>query len=429
MAKKKKNKTKKSSVVDVVALNKLLDLLESGNTDELQEIGSKLGLAPDEIQQSFSSARQLMEKGPDPRQIAKLPSVFQMVFILFAEKNDDDELIVDILEISKDKPVKKEAKRALHKMRSRGMDVSMPSSGGSILDRMVEEEQKPLTCQISPVASDGTMVVLLAKYTRGGVAIYQAVINDEDGLMEFQGGVIGRKQYRRIDQSISDEEKDKLLDVSYDRARTLISKAADKSREKGKTLPEQYLDASSDLGPVQQENEQELIPEELGIQVLEENLLSKTEGILELDEFEEWIPPEKIMLLVRGKLDEVEQSEIIVTEQQRLDQIERAFDTGVKEMLGDEDARKQWHDRLMSNAKFLWLKEREEEAKIVATAAWQLLEEEFEPTSSVFFGKMVRKIFPPAHQIASAMSKADDMDDDKDEDNGDDDSGNIILTP
>jgi len=196
MAKKKKNKAKKSSTFDTSSISKLIQLLQSGSVDDAQDALTKLGLGQDEFQEFFATAQGLIKKGPDPREIAKLPAVFQMAFVLFAERDDDDELIVDLLEMSTEKAIKKEAKRALHKMRSRGMDIDVPSSGGSILDRMVEEEQKPLPCQISPVASDGTMVVVLAKYTRGGVGIYQAVINDEDGLVEFQGGVIGRKQYR-----------------------------------------------------------------------------------------------------------------------------------------------------------------------------------------------------------------------------------------
>ena len=424
MAKKKKGKTKKSSAVDTGALRKLLDLLTADATDEAEDMGQKFGFVPDEFQRLVSDARQVLEKGPDPREIAKLPPVFQMAFVLFAEKDDDDDLIVDLLEISGDKAVKKEAKRALHKMRSRGIDVSVPSSGGSILDRMVEEEQKPLACQISPVASDGTMVLLLAKTTRGGVGIYQAVINDEDGLMEFQGGVIGRKQYRRIDQSISQEEKDKLLDIPYERARAILSEAADRSRAKGKPLPEKYLDASTDLGPVEKSDGQDQLPEDLKLDTRQDQLLSQAERLLSLDEFEEWIPSEDIMKLIQEKIEEVEQSKIIVGEQQRIEQIERAFDAGVKMMLEDKEKRIQWNQRLLTNARFLLEKGKEEEAKIAASVAWQLLDEEFEATSSVFFNKLARKIFSPADQIAAAMTNEFQEEEDKEED-----PGNIILTP
>ncbi len=434
MGKKKKKKKSGETFAD-----RLVKRLEQGQPGDLSGQAAMEDMSPERFEAAFSSALDMLNKGPDPRELVELPAPFQTAFLKIAEADEDDELIGDLLGMTSDKEVKKEAKRTLHRLRSRGLSVDVPDgTGPSVLDRAVEVDEKPLPCYLSPVSGDGSRMVLLARYTHGGVALHQGQMNDSEGLTEFGGGIVGRNRYRQINHDFMSDPTEALLQVEYAEARLHLARAVDLCREAGKSPPDEYLEASGDLGVIDEGDEgaappspAEVFPaEDFAEQTDQEQLLARSAELLDLPEFGGWIPDPDTIRAIDEKIKEVESSRLTINDQQRIDQVQRAIDGGVTTLLDDEEKRRRYHERLLENAVYLQRTGREEQARPAAAAAWQIVAEGFEPADSRFFDRMVKKLFRSAEEIVAHLSTPDAhpgvMDPDPDEDPS---PGNLIVTP
>ena len=432
MAKKKKKKQSKKQTASSLA-SRLVEQLKAGEPGDLASLAASEGIQADAFEAAFAASKEMFDKGPDPRRVLDLPEAFQLAFIELAAKDEDDDLIGDIYEISENKVVKKQAKRILHRLRSQGLSVEVPDdTGQSVLNRAVEEEYKPLPCHLSPVSGNGGRMVLMARYTQGGVSVHQGEMTDTEGLVQFAGGTIGRNRYRQMSQEMMADPNERLLEIDYAEARLHLALAVERCRETGKAPPNEYLEASGDLGEVNKDaappKPSELLPAD-GIGDLD-TLATEAVELLELPEFADWLPDEDTIKAIDDKIKEVESSQVAINDKQRIEQVEKAIDGGVAVLIGDEEKRRQHHDRLMENAVYLHRTGRVEQAKQAAAAAWQLLAEDFEPAQSKFFDRLLKKLFRPAEEIVAHMGEigmappADPADEP-----GEGPGGNIIITP
>ncbi len=434
MAKKKKGKLKRSGVAFA---DRLVELLERGQAGDLPAEAAAAGISPQLYDSAFSSALDMLNKGPDPRKLVELPAPFQVAFLKIAGANEDDELISDLLGMTSDKKVKKEAKRILHRLRSRGLSVDVPEEKGkSVLDRAVGAEDKPLPCYLSPVSGDGNRMVMLARYSPGGVAIHQGQMSDSEGLTEFTGGTIGRNHYRRMIQEQISNSAGAMLEVEYAEARLALARAVDLCREAGKSLPNEYLEASGNLGLVAEGDEGAALPSPAELfpagdfAEQTDQLLAMSPGLLDLPEFGDWVPDLDTLQKSEEKIGQIKSSRLTINDQQRIDQVQLAMDGGVESLLDDEDNRRRFHERLLENAVYLQRTGREEQARQAAAAAWQILTEGFKPGDSLFFDRMVKKLFHTPEEIVAQSSPPDGQPDANDPDPDEDPSpGNLIITP
>ena len=207
----KKKKKRAASFEDHLAAQ-----LEAGDPGELEPLAQKVGLDAEQFAEAFKQGRNLLEKGADPRKVLELPIAFQVAIIKLAEKEEDDDQIPDLMSMTEAGEVKKEAKRALHRMRSRGLDVSVPEeASSSVLERRVAPEDPDLPCYLSPLSGNGSRMIWLARYVRGGVGVFQVELNDLEGLVEFAGGTIGRSRYRSLSRDLLGDPKHALLEITY----------------------------------------------------------------------------------------------------------------------------------------------------------------------------------------------------------------------
>jgi hypothetical protein len=420
---KKKKKKAVASLAERLAAQ--LQKKEPGN---LAELAGAEGLSSDEFEKEFEKAIVLVA-GPDPREIVNLHSLFQVAFLHIAQQEEDEDFLNDLSSMTADTRVKKEAKRIVHKMKSRGLNVSLADGGGSsILDRKVLEEDPELPCYLTPLAGNGSRMIWLARYVRGGVAVYQAEVNDVDGLVEFSGGVLGRSRYRKIVKEMAGSEQVPLVEISYPEARQRISQSVARSRDASRPLPEGYLEASSDFP------EAAAFPlpdprETYSIDSIDNPSELQREGgkLLDLPEFADWLPDEDTIKALQARLQEVESSTVAINKQQKVEQVSKALDRAVEEMLEDEEKRKRYQDRLFEMAGHLGNSGNQEAAGLAAAAAWQLSEEGFEALQSTFFDRMVKKMFRSAEEIVEHMQT--DQPPPADEQKEDKEGGGLIVPP
>ena len=206
----KKRRKRVASFEDRLAVQ-----LKAGDPAKLESEAQKAGLDPGQFTGAFKEGCALLEKGVDPRKVIGLPLAFQVAFVKLAEEEEDDDQISDLMSMTDSGEVKKEAKRALHRMRSRGLDVSVPEeTGSSVLERRVLPEDPDLPCYLSPVSGNGSRIVWLSRYVRGGVGVFQVELNDDEGLVDFAGGTIGRSRYRSLARDLLDDPQQALLEIT-----------------------------------------------------------------------------------------------------------------------------------------------------------------------------------------------------------------------
>jgi len=422
MGKKKKKRT--ASFED-----RLADQLEAGDPKEIEPLAQKAGLDAGQFNEAFELGRTLLEKGADPRKVVELPAAFQVAFVKLAEKEEDDDQIGDLMSMTEAGDVKKEAKRALHRMRSRGLDVSVPEeTGASVLERRVAPEDPELPCYLSPVSGNGSRMIWLARYVRGGVGVFQVELNDQEGLAEFAGGTIGRSRYRSLSRDLLGDPKQALLEITYAEAWQRISAAAARSRDASRPLPEGYLDAKNTLPEPKEDAEPPPDPGSLfDREELEKNqgLIREAAELHDLDEFSDWMPDEETLKTVQSKLEEVESGQVTINEQQKIEQVQKILDQAVESLLEGQERRELYQGRLLEMAVYLKRTERPDHAQKAAVAAFQLTREDFSPAESPFFDRMTRKLFRSAEEIVKEMKNNATAEKKKPKP----DPGNLIVPP
>jgi hypothetical protein len=387
--------------------DRLASGLEAGDPGELESQAQKAGLDQEQFANAFKQGRSLLEKGADPRKVLELPIAFQVAFIMLAEKEEDDDQISDLMSMTDSGEVKKEAKRALHRMRSRGLEVSIPEeTGSSVLQRRVAPDDPDLPCYLSPMSGNGSRMIWLARYVRGGVGVFQVELNDQEGLAEFAGGTIGRSRYRSLSRDLLGDPKHALLEITYAEAWKRISAAAARSREASRPLPEGYLDAKNTLPEPKQEGAELADPRSLFDQDKlkdDQGLIREAAELHDLDEFSDWMPDEETLKTVQSKLEEVESGQVAINQQQKVEQVQKILDQAVENLLEGQERRDRYQSRLLQMAEYLQRTDRPELAQKAAAAAFQLTREDFSPPESPFFDRMTRKLFRSAEEIVKEM--------------------------
>lgn len=400
MAKKKKKKTgRKNAASPVVTLARVLD----GTQQEQQGLSAACGLGEREFAEALAAAREL-SKSPDPRRIVELPAVFQEAFLHLVVARQDEDLLGDLLAMARDKRVAKEARRLLHHLRSRGVDIDVTEPAGeSILQRQVVTEEPELDCFLSPPEADGTRFLWMARYTQGGVSVCQVAVNDTAGLSEFNAGVVGRNAYRRMVKELIADRQLPLRTISYAEARQRLAQAVELANKSGYALPEQYLKFSAEMPavhPVQLPDPRRAFtrPDDERLR----DLAGRAGELFELEEFRAWTPGEDDITALGKKFEEIESSSVIVTASQRVEQIERAIDKLVEQQVEGE-RRARLVSRLFEMADFLEASGRSEQAQICAAVAWSLEPDDSPPLESKFLERLIRRGLKSAEEIAQEM--------------------------
>lgn len=420
---------KKRSKKSATFADRLVQALEKGDAGDLASQAPHEGMTEEQFNRAFDTAAGLANRGPDPRQVAELPPPFQVAFLKLAEAEEDDEQVNDLISMTADKNVKKEAKRVLHRLRSRGLQVEADEeTGPSVLERRVAQDEPELPCYLTPVTSTGMRMVVLASFVRGGVGIYQVEINDQDGLQEFEGGVIGRSRYRELAKDMLKSQEASMVEISYGEARARIARAVERSRAAGRALPDGYLEASSNLPDPKEESSLPDPRADFADPSLGEDreLLTASASLHDHPAFGDWMPDEDVLQSFQEKLKEIESGQIAINESQKIEQVGNAMDRAVEQTL-EGDRRRVYQDRLFEMATWLKRAGEDQPARQAAAAAWQLEREDVQPLDSPFFSHLVKKMFKSPEEIVKAMT-AKQSDPQSSSSTGDEsDSGNLIV--
>ncbi|SEL96167.1 hypothetical protein SAMN05444354_11046 [Stigmatella aurantiaca] len=234
------------------------------------------------------------------------------------------------------KPVAKAAKKALYRLRSRGIAVAEAPRPPAEPPRAAEPPE-PLPALITGITGEGQRALLLGRYLRGGgIECTQAVLSDELGVLELSLVDITRGSYRRRVKETRDEGL--AVELSQEEGAARLAEAAALNLRSRTPFPTDLELALRHHG-VQPATAEPTVPapEPEDVRgVLEGHTLHET------PEISQWLPPEEELRKVVQKVDEIAASPLALSGPQREEQtlqaaraLARAFFTpGMRRLYG-----------------------------------------------------------------------------------------------
>src|SRR5512137_2554560 len=214
--------------------DRILALLRDPNVGS-QEVADETGLPRAECARAARLLVGLAKARPE--EIASLPAPLAAAVLKAAVGSGKVEVLT-ALAAAPDKVLSKEAKRALHVLRTRGVDVPEPARAPPVLAPAPVEEV--FSCFASSIDGQGERAIWSARNLPGrGVEVGQAVVSDVHGLVELQVGVLGRKEYRTFGKEIAERGQSMGVgEIDPGHARTLVLDARRRNDVSGRNPPE-----------------------------------------------------------------------------------------------------------------------------------------------------------------------------------------------
>lgn len=182
----------------------------------------------------------------DPAEIAReIPNARvaqELVGRLPVEDPSSLPLIESILASFDDKHVVKAAKKALFRLKKRGISVAdlfFDKAPGSILKPPQQEKPFAMTGPVNQAGYRGVMVVF--QRSTKGTEVALGIINDEKGMSDFVFGTVSKKRLKELKDYLT-EQAGPLVEISLPHASTILEETYKRHLEVHQEAPNDYLE-------------------------------------------------------------------------------------------------------------------------------------------------------------------------------------------
>jgi len=306
-------------------------------------------------------------------------------------------------------------KRAAYELRSKGVEVpEWEEKGASVLKPT--EKAEPVTMTTILDGTGGRALFLYLPMESSDVHIVTAWFDDSDGFKDYQGGDAPRGSARTFKKKLESEKEYPFYRVPVEYAAYLLDRAAATTAKKGLATPPGYADTRTmlrkyltDYAPPEPRS---LISEEPEASDARESM-----NLFDIPTFMSWAPDVESLESCGMKLDQALASTLVISEAQRMEQIEKAFEDSAATFLTGE-TRSKLTERLNDTARVYAFNGEVEKAKWALATATEINAEGSLP---LFVVEMFRRAFPDIHkdQLRDGTPKSD----------GAPDSGSGIIIP
>jgi hypothetical protein len=261
------------------------------------------------------------------------------------------------------KPGRKALRKALHRLRSRGVEVesAQPTAVVARLPEIDESIEAALVSALDPRGS--RMAYLVASHPAGGARIYEAVLDDVRGIVEFSVYDTGRSKARKFLRELSGRARGGLIEIEPNSLRALLVHAAEQ-QPADRPAPRSFVEHRSQLGleaagttPADQ------VAAALGGAARDETgRLDRLVKLVRERELGPWPPPLETLRRVAEPLSEETGGKLIISgaaKQERRIQLL----AGAAADIFDQSFAQATATRLRETAFVLWRSEREEDAQ------------------------------------------------------------------
>jgi len=288
-------------------------------------------------------------------------------------------------------------RRAAHRLRSQGLEVpDWEERGRPVLKPLRKDE--PLAFATIPDGEGKQVVFICLPLESGLVHLGQGILDENKGLEEYNGSESTRSGAKAVLKSIRSQEKIKLFEIPFGHASRLLEEAARIASRNNSAISRDYAgirtliaEYADSYRPPEPES---LIDGEVTL-----NDAREAVGLLDHYTMQSWAPDPVSVKLCRQKLEVALTSTLVISESQRMEQVEKALHDSARSYLESEEGRN-FIERLKRAARLLAGNGETALARQAVAAARQLESAEGVPYLAV---EMFRKIFP---DIAEAMKQA-----------------------
>ena len=261
------------------------------------------------------------------------------------------------------KAARKGLRRALHRMRSRGFDLQSESIEERVA-RLPSIDESIEGALLSPLDPRGSrMVYLVASHPSGGARVYEALIDAQEGVIEFRTYDTGRARARQFLRDVARRRQAAMLEVEPASVRALLVQA-ESDQPTSRSLPRAFVEARTHLQldaagttPGEQAKEALGVPEDD-----RDAALGRLERRIAGRELGPWPPQPDALEDVAKALQEQSSGGLVVSDATRRERVRGILGDAVSEVYG-ESLRLATARRLREEAYIAWKADREDEAR------------------------------------------------------------------
>ncbi|OGP91626.1 MAG: hypothetical protein A2156_15245 [Deltaproteobacteria bacterium RBG_16_48_10] len=337
----------------------------------------------EEVQGTIEKVKTLIQEGKSGEEIFQFLSSFLDQSSEIVEKLAEQlatlrhektaRILLGMLEETKEKRVRKTIKRSLYRLRGKGIsfEEAPRDRGRSIL--------RPL--QTEPPEGFGTgmdflghrLLILVIPHAGRGVTVLDGVISDTQGLINFTGAEMTRKEFKGFFENLREKSLFPLVEMEAPYVGFLFSQAYQLTLGKKGTPPEDYLHSKNEIERVKKEYGRPLIYAHLPKDEIEGDGQGFTRGadLLKDDLFVPWIIEEDEIRPYGDALGEAQESKLFLNQAQKEARFQEIYLKAMTEIFSEERRRLYQH-RLEETAYIFYKLGKEEEARLSLSVAVDL---------------------------------------------------------
>src|SRR5260370_27215461 len=171
------------------------------------------------------AARDALARLDSAAAIAALPEMLALALVHAAGREGRQEVLRDLAQ-GTNKTLAKEAKRELHRLKQKGVDVAELKPQGESLLRPLPEAEAP-ACYASSIDAYGERAVWWSRPARQGVEGGQVVASDVKGILAVDALALSRRSWREFVKRLPRQGVGSTAEISREHAGQLIAEAAE----------------------------------------------------------------------------------------------------------------------------------------------------------------------------------------------------------
>lgn len=278
--------------------------------------------------------------------------------------------LLEILQRTGDKAIKRAVKKALYLLGIRGIPVkAVPRAEAQPIKVAEREEGWAISTGIDYLG--GRLIWAARPRPLSGLYLFEATIRDTVGITAFATYETNRKGFRQFRERILGEEGWLTAEMDYEYACFLLEEAYNANMRSGNPAPAEYLEWRARLRPPSYGRAliyRLLDPSEADPEHLPIGSLNRA---LEIKELKGWlVEPHRLKDYLK-RIEEINESRLVLSKEQKASIIEAVYEKGARELF-DEELRRVYRRRLEEMAALFYLKGRRDDAKAALATALSL---------------------------------------------------------
>lgn len=278
------------------------------------------------------------------------------------------ELVAELPEQELGKPGRKVLRRLKHRLRSRGVQVTVEAPTAKVAG-LAEVEEALEGAWLTPLDPSGArMGILVEAMPTMGSRLFQVILDDERGLLSFEVFNASRGKLRRFLKSLTERSGHPAIAVEEGSLKAVIARAL-AAHPKDRSLPRGFGEWRTRLSEAPSDAK---LPGELAREALpldeEDELLERAVELVEAGRVGPWPPSREILTSLFEKIRAALGSPLIVSGATKKEQLDGVLAEGAQEIFAGEAGATASY-RFRESAYLFWKRADEPAARACLAAA------------------------------------------------------------